>query len=48
MPDESLNSLRSENERLSSENEELRLRLDEAAQTLEAIRTGQARSEERR
>lgn len=44
MPDESLHSLRSENERLSSENEELRLRLDEAEQTLEAIRTGEAES----
>ena len=31
-----------ENQRLSSENEELRLRLQEAEQALRAIRTGQA------
>lgn len=44
MADESPENLRLENERLASENEELRLRLDEAEQALEAIRTGEADS----
>jgi two-component system CheB/CheR fusion protein len=37
-------NLRTENERLASQVEELRLRLEEAEQALEAIRTGQAES----
>lgn len=44
MAAKSSQSLRAENERLCSDNEELRLRLDEANQALEAIRTGQAES----
>jgi PAS domain-containing protein len=36
--------LRGANKRLVAENEELRLRLDEAEQAIEAIRTGQAES----
>ena len=44
MAGKSPKDLRAENERLSSENEELRLRLEEAEQALEAIRTGQAES----
>src|SRR5512143_2859023 len=44
MAETSSKNLRDENERLTFEIEELRLRLEEAEQTLEAIRTGQAES----
>ncbi len=44
MPDKLLKILRGHNERLVSENEALRARLEEAEQTLEAIRTGAAES----
>lgn len=44
MTDKSPTDLRAQNEELRSEVEALRLRLDEAEQTLEAIRTGQADS----
>jgi PAS domain S-box-containing protein len=44
MADKSPKELRAENQRLTTEVEEVRLRLEEAEQALEAIRTGQAES----
>jgi len=44
MADKAPKNLRAENQRLTSENQELRLRLGEAEQALEAIRTGQVES----
>jgi PAS domain S-box-containing protein len=44
MAEVSVQNLRAQNQRLSAEVDELRLRLDEAEQALEAIRTGQADS----
>jgi PAS domain S-box-containing protein len=44
MAEKSSKSLHAENQRLRTERDELRLRLDEAEQALEAIRTGQVES----
>ena len=40
MPGETPETLQARNERLAAENREFRLRLDEAEEALEAIRTG--------